>query len=157
MSETYVSHTKPWSRMQSLSESRRGSKVTKPIFSNSRKRYSCQNWSWMSLANTWANTHCQQFWRFLWLLICGRPPILHAIMHTVSMKGETFHWSQFLWSDLINLSLTKTSKNDIYRTDARICIYFNMQTLANLTDWCLFTWYWKHSAFFCSVTISRRA
>ena len=25
--------------MQSLSESRRGSKVTKPIFSNSRKRY----------------------------------------------------------------------------------------------------------------------
>ena len=38
MSETYVSHTKPWSRMQSLSESRGGSKVTKPIFSNSRKR-----------------------------------------------------------------------------------------------------------------------
>ena len=39
MSETYVSHTKPWRRMQSLSESRRGCKVTKPIFSNSRKRY----------------------------------------------------------------------------------------------------------------------
>ena len=39
MSETYVSHTKPWSRMQSLSESLGGSKVTKPIFSNSRKRY----------------------------------------------------------------------------------------------------------------------
>ena len=39
MSETYVSHTKPWSRMQSLSESRGGSKVTKPIFSNSIKRY----------------------------------------------------------------------------------------------------------------------
>ena len=30
MSETHVSHTKPWSRVQSLSESRRGSKVTKP-------------------------------------------------------------------------------------------------------------------------------
>ena len=28
-------HTKPWSRMQSLSESLGGSKVTKPIFSNS--------------------------------------------------------------------------------------------------------------------------
>ena len=40
MSETYASHTKPWSRMQSLSESRGGSKVTKPIFSNSIKRYS---------------------------------------------------------------------------------------------------------------------
>ena len=40
MSETYVSYTKRWSRMQSLSESRGGSKVTKPIFSNSRKRYS---------------------------------------------------------------------------------------------------------------------
>ena len=39
MSDTYVSHTKPWSRMQSLSESRGGSKVTEPIFSNSRKRY----------------------------------------------------------------------------------------------------------------------
>ena len=39
MSETYVSHTKPWSRIQSLSESRGGSKVTKPIFSNSIKRY----------------------------------------------------------------------------------------------------------------------
>ena len=39
MSDTYVSHTKPWSRMQSLSESRGGSKVTKPIFSNSIKRY----------------------------------------------------------------------------------------------------------------------
>ena len=33
--------TKPLSRMQSLSESRRGSKVTKPIFSNSAKRSSC--------------------------------------------------------------------------------------------------------------------
>ena len=32
-------HTKPWSRMQSLSESLGGSKVTKPIFSNSGKRY----------------------------------------------------------------------------------------------------------------------
>ena len=39
MSEMYLSHTKPWSRMQILSESRRGSKVTKPIFSNSIKRY----------------------------------------------------------------------------------------------------------------------
>ena len=39
MSETYVSHTKPWSRMQSLSESCGGSKVRKPIFSNSGKRY----------------------------------------------------------------------------------------------------------------------
>ena len=29
----------PLSRMQSLSESREGSKVTKPIFSNSAKRY----------------------------------------------------------------------------------------------------------------------
>ena len=40
MSETYVAHTKPLSRMQCLSESRgggggAGSKVTKPIFSNS--------------------------------------------------------------------------------------------------------------------------
>ena len=34
-----VSHTKPWSRMGSLSESRGGSKVTKPIFSSSGKRY----------------------------------------------------------------------------------------------------------------------
>ena len=41
MLETYVSHTKPCSRMRSLSESRGGSKVTKPIFSNSRKRYYC--------------------------------------------------------------------------------------------------------------------
>ena len=41
MSETYVSHTKHWKRMQSLSESRGGSKVTKPVFSNSIKRY-CQ-------------------------------------------------------------------------------------------------------------------
>ena len=38
------SHTKPWSRMQSLSESRGGSKVTKPIFSNSRKRKSPFNY-----------------------------------------------------------------------------------------------------------------
>ena len=44
MWETYVSHTKPWSRMQSLSESRGGSKVTEPIFSNIRKRY-CLLWS----------------------------------------------------------------------------------------------------------------
>ena len=43
MSETYVSHTKPWSRMQSLSESRGGSKVAKPIFSNSIKRYCNEN------------------------------------------------------------------------------------------------------------------
>ena len=37
MSETHVAHTKPLSRMQCLSESRGGggSKVTKPIFSNS--------------------------------------------------------------------------------------------------------------------------
>ena len=40
MSETHVSHTKPCSRMRSLSESRGESKVTKPIFSNSGKRYS---------------------------------------------------------------------------------------------------------------------
>ena len=40
--ETHVSHTKPWNRMRSLSKSREGSKVTKPIFSNSRKRYSGQ-------------------------------------------------------------------------------------------------------------------
>ena len=40
MSETHVAHTKPMSRMQSLSESGRGSKVTKPIFGNSAKRYS---------------------------------------------------------------------------------------------------------------------
>ena len=38
------SHTKPWSRMQSLSESHGGSKVTKPIFSNSRKRKSPFNY-----------------------------------------------------------------------------------------------------------------
>ena len=37
MSETRVAHTKPLSRMQSLSESRRGSKVTKPIFNNSAR------------------------------------------------------------------------------------------------------------------------
>ena len=43
MSETCLSHTKPWSRMQSLSESRGGSKVTKPIFSNSIKRYFRRN------------------------------------------------------------------------------------------------------------------
>ena len=40
MSETHVSHTKPCSRMRSLSESRGESKVRKPIFSNSGKRYS---------------------------------------------------------------------------------------------------------------------
>ena len=39
MSQTHVAHTKPLSRMQSLSESRGGSKVTKPSFSNSAKRY----------------------------------------------------------------------------------------------------------------------
>ena len=32
-------NTKPLSRMQSLSESRGGSKVTNPIFRNSAKRY----------------------------------------------------------------------------------------------------------------------
>ena len=37
MSQTHVAHTKPLSRMQSLS--RGGSKVTKPSFSNSAKRY----------------------------------------------------------------------------------------------------------------------
>ena len=35
MSETHVAHTKPLSKMQSLYESSRRSKVTKPIFSNS--------------------------------------------------------------------------------------------------------------------------
>ena len=35
----HVAHTKPLSRVQSLSESRRGSKVTKPIFNDSAKRY----------------------------------------------------------------------------------------------------------------------
>ena len=39
MSQTHVAHTKPLSRMQSLSESRGGSKETKPSFSNSAKRY----------------------------------------------------------------------------------------------------------------------
>ena len=39
MPETHVAHTKPLSRMQSLSESCRESKVTKPIFSNSGKCY----------------------------------------------------------------------------------------------------------------------
>ena len=39
MLETYVAHTKPWSRMRSLSEPRGGYKVTKPIFSNGGKRY----------------------------------------------------------------------------------------------------------------------
>ena len=39
MSEMHVAHTKPLSRMQSLSESCRESKVTKPVFSNSAKRY----------------------------------------------------------------------------------------------------------------------
>ena len=33
MSKTHVAHTKPLSRMQSLSESRGGSKATKPNFS----------------------------------------------------------------------------------------------------------------------------
>ena len=42
MSEMHVSHTKPWSRMRSLSESCGGSKVTKPIFGNSGKR-NCDN------------------------------------------------------------------------------------------------------------------
>ena len=37
MLETHVAHTKPLSRMQSWSESLRGCKVTKPIFS--AKRY----------------------------------------------------------------------------------------------------------------------
>ena len=32
MSEMHVSHTKLWSRMRSLSESRRGSKVTNNLF-----------------------------------------------------------------------------------------------------------------------------
>ena len=40
MLETHVFHTKPCSRMQSLSESRGESKVTKPIFNNSGKSYS---------------------------------------------------------------------------------------------------------------------
>ena len=35
MSETHSAHAKPLRRMQSLFESRGGSKVTKPIFSNS--------------------------------------------------------------------------------------------------------------------------
>lgn len=39
MSETHVAHTKPLSGKQSLSESCRESKVTKPIFSNGAKRY----------------------------------------------------------------------------------------------------------------------
>ena len=39
MSETDVAHTKPH-RTQSLFESRGGSRVTKPIYSNSAKRYS---------------------------------------------------------------------------------------------------------------------
>ena len=39
MLETDVAHTKPLSRMQSLPESGGGSKVTKPIFSNSAKCY----------------------------------------------------------------------------------------------------------------------
>ena len=40
MLEMHVSHTRPWSRMQSLSESPGESKVIKPIFSNSGKHYS---------------------------------------------------------------------------------------------------------------------
>ena len=57
MSETYVSHTKPWSRMQSLSESRGGSKVTKPIFSNSIKRY------WAEVTEgAWHNSTRASFW-----------------------------------------------------------------------------------------------
>ena len=39
MSETHVAHTKPLSRMQSLSESRGKSKVTNPIFCYGAKRY----------------------------------------------------------------------------------------------------------------------
>ena len=39
MSETHVTHTKPLSRMQSLSESRGRSKVTKSTFSDSAKGY----------------------------------------------------------------------------------------------------------------------
>ena len=38
MSETHFTHTKPLSRIQSLSEPRGGSKVAKPVFSNSAKR-----------------------------------------------------------------------------------------------------------------------
>ena len=38
-SEMHVAHIKPLSRMQSLSESRRGSNVAKPIFSDSSNRY----------------------------------------------------------------------------------------------------------------------
>ena len=37
---TGVAHTKPLSRLQGLFESRGGSRVTKPIFSNGAKRYS---------------------------------------------------------------------------------------------------------------------
>ena len=39
MLEMHVAHTKPLSRMNSLSESHEGSKDTKPIFRNSAKRY----------------------------------------------------------------------------------------------------------------------
>ena len=39
----FLAHTKPRSRMRSLTESRGGSKVTKPIFSNSGKLYSLTN------------------------------------------------------------------------------------------------------------------
>ena len=39
MLEMHVAHTKALSRMHSLSESHGGSKVTKPTFRNSAKRY----------------------------------------------------------------------------------------------------------------------
>ena len=39
MLEMHVAHTKPLSRMNTLSESHGGSKVTKLIFRNSAKRY----------------------------------------------------------------------------------------------------------------------
>ena len=39
MNNFHAETSKLWSKMQSLSESRGGSKVTKPIFSNSIKRY----------------------------------------------------------------------------------------------------------------------
>ena len=39
MSKVHVAHIKPLSKMQSLSESRGGSKVAKSIFGDSAKRY----------------------------------------------------------------------------------------------------------------------
>ena len=39
MLEMHVAHMKPLSRMNSLSESHGGSKVTKPTFRNSAERY----------------------------------------------------------------------------------------------------------------------